>query len=128
MFFLLTACTPCTLFSLFALGSVRNPRRDLDPLNDDLGAEFPDVTQPCNEQDTDADCFHAAFDGPVPLAFEFGDGSTREISGDLVRRRRRQTQSTYFNKPLTPETTYCLFVMAEIASGIENVSETCHMC
>ena len=91
----------------------------------DIGELFGHLTQPCTEKDiNNRSCISAAYgvNDEVPTMFDHGNGETTRVLAGLTR-RRRQTQQTYLNVPLRPESTYCLFVMVRVASGVPNVSD-----
>ena len=111
----------CVLCSFYGVGSAENPREGFDPQKDDFEAEFGHVNRPCTKQDVNSrNCISAAYGNGdrVPENFVHGDGR-------ITRVTRNSITTTYLNIPLRPETSYCLFVIAQVASGIGNVSEMC---
>ena len=124
--------TPCVLCRSYKIVSADDREGNFDEMmvDDrgmfDIGELFGHLDdQPCTEESIDnRNCVSAAYgvNDEVPKEYDHGNGEITRVSLGL-RRRRRQTQQTYVNVPLRPESTYCLFVAVEIASGVPDVSK-----
>lgn len=95
---------------------------------DNLGEALADLERPCVQEDNVRKCISAGFGlGEIPpVEFLHGGGGITTVSRNAQssRRRRQVMQAVnYTNTALTPETEYCLAVMADVQSDVQGVSE-----
>lgn len=95
---------------------------------DNLGEALAGLESSCVIDDGVRKCISAGYGlGEIPpVEFPHGDGRITTVSrNDQSSRRRRRVQQAlnYSNTALTPETEYCLAVMADVQSDVQGVSE-----
>ena len=116
----------CRFYAVVSADHIGEIIRNLNGEMIDIGELFGQLTRPCTEEDfNNRSCVAAAYgvNDEVPMMFDHGNGGMTQVLDGLTRRRRQTQERTYLNIPLRPESTYCLFVMVRVASGVPNVSD-----
>lgn len=99
----------------------------------DFGERYSNLTEPCEvTRDKPEGCIAAGFNpnlgDTVSSSFEFGDGSmTTALLTQFNRRRQMGSQVQFVNTPMKPLTTYCLFSMGNVDTGVGNVGLIQHI-